>query len=108
MSLAPIMKMANFVDPNILYRALISTSITFVTISALSLKMPKSSMLKYGSVLMGGLISLILLQLANYGAFYFYGPNSFSNMARSIDIYGGIGLFTLLIAYDTHVAIKMY
>ena len=36
------------------------------------------------------------------------GPNMFSFMIHRADTFLGVGLFSALIAYDTHVAIKSY
>jgi FtsH-binding integral membrane protein len=108
LSLAPLFQMANFVDPSLLSRALLATTTTFGFVSVMSLRMPKSSMLKYGSVLMSGLLALLALQLGGMFAGYMYGANQFTHMVQQVDMYGGIGLFTLLIAYDTHMAIRMY
>lgn len=70
--------------------------------------MPKDKMLGYGRVFMGGLLGLIGMQLVGLGAAYFMGPNALSSLLFNVNTYGGILLFSGLIAYDTHVAMKNY
>ena len=57
---------------------------------------------------MGSLLGLIGLQLVGLLTAAFSGPNALSTLLFSANNYLGIGLFSALIAYDTHVAIKMY
>ncbi len=70
--------------------------------------MPKDKMLGYGRVLGGSLLGLIGLQIVGILSAVFMGPNPLSTLLFSIDNYIGIGLFTAFIAFDTHLAIKMY
>lgn len=105
-------------SPMFLYTQMISTSIIptalgitagiFGGASAMAYMMPKDKMLSYGRLFMGGLIGLIAMQLIGLGSAYFMGPNALSMLLFNINTYGGILLFSGLIAYDTHVAIKSY
>ena len=70
--------------------------------------LPKDKMLGYGKIFGGSLLGLIAMQLVGLGSAYFLGPNALSSLLFSIDNYAGILLFSGLIAYDTHVAIKEY
>jgi len=61
-----------------------------------------------GPALTGGLLSLIGCGLTAIVTNAIIGPNVFSSMLHSIDLYVGIPLFAGFVAYDTHVAIEMY
>lgn len=76
--------------------------------SAVAYMMPKDKMLGYGRVFSGSLLGLIAIQLIGIGSSLVMGPNALSMMLFQADTYLGIALFTGLIAYDTHVAIKQY
>jgi FtsH-binding integral membrane protein len=84
------------------------TAAIFGGASIIAYRMPKDSMLKFGKALMGSLFGLIGLQLAGLAASFIVGPNPFSMMVFKSSSYMAVGLFSALIAYDTHVAIKMY
>jgi FtsH-binding integral membrane protein len=105
---APMFMMANAISPTILPTALGITTAIFGGASLVAYAMPKDRMLGFGGVLTGSLLGLIGLQLVGLLAAAFTGPNALSTLLFSANNYLGIGLFSALIAYDTHVAIKMY
>lgn len=105
---APLMAFASAVNPSIVPTCLGLTAAIFGGASLMAYKMPKYSMLGYGKVLGGSLLGLIGLQLIGLGSAFFMGPNAFSMMLLNSSSYLAVGLFTAFIAYDTHVAIKMY
>jgi FtsH-binding integral membrane protein len=100
--------MAAMINPSILPTAIGITGAIFSGASFMAYWMPKGKMLGYGRMFMGSLLGLIGLQLAGMGAMLVMGPNPFSLMLFRADTYLGILLFSGLIAYDTHVAIKSY
>ena len=108
LSAAPLLAFASMVSPSIVPTCLGLTTAIFGGASLAAYMMPKDKMLGYGRVLMGSLIGLIGLQLAGLGATFFLGPNLFSLMMMKSSSYLAVGLFTVMIAYDTHFAIKMY
>jgi len=108
MTAAPLFAYASMISPSILPTAIGLTTAIFGGASLAAYNMPKGKMLGYGGMLMGSLLGLIGLQLAGLGAALIFGPNPFSMMAFQFDTYFGIGLFSVMIAYDTHAAIKMY
>ena len=108
LSAAPLLAYASMVSPSIVPTCLGLTTAIFGGASLAAYMMPKDKMLGYGRVLMGSLIGLIGLQLAGLGATFFLGPNLFSLMMMKSSSYIAVGLFTVMIAYDTHFAIKMY
>lgn len=108
MGAAPLFMMAQAVSPTILPTALALSSAIFGGASLVAYNMPKDKMLGMGGVLMGSLLGLIGLQVVGLLTAAFTGPNALSTLLFSANNYLGIGLFSALIAYDTHVAIKMY
>jgi len=93
---------------SIIPTALGLTTAIFGGASLMAYSMPKDKMLGYGRVLSGSLLGLIGLQLVGLLSSMFMGPNPLSMLLFSATNYVGVGLFSILIAYDTHVAIKMY
>jgi FtsH-binding integral membrane protein len=109
LSAAPLMAFASAVSPTILPTAIGLTAAIFGGASIIAYRMPKDSMLKFGKALLGSLFGLIGLQLAGLAASFIVGPNPFSMMVfKSSSYMMAVGLFSALIAYDTHFAIKMY
>lgn len=108
LSLAPMLAAYASLNPFLIPTALLTTTTICAGAATYAYYKPKGSMLKLGGPLMGGLMALILLQLGSLGATYFYGPNMFSLMAHRADLYLGTGLFSVFVAYDTHVAINEY
>jgi FtsH-binding integral membrane protein len=105
---SPLFMMAQAMSPAIMPTALGITTAIFGGASLAAYSMPKDKMLGYGRLLSGSLLGLIGLQLAGLLTTMAIGPNAFSTFLFTADNYIGIGLFSALIAYDTHVAIKMY
>ena len=105
---APLFMMAQAVSPTIIPTSLALTTAVFGGASLVAYNMPKDRMLGMGGVLMGSLLGLIGLQLVGLLTAAFTGPNALSTLLFSANNYLGIGLFSALIAYDTHVAIKLY
>jgi FtsH-binding integral membrane protein len=93
---------------SIIPTALGLTTAIFGGASLMAYTMPKDKMLGFGRVLTGALLGLIGLQLVGILSSVFMGPTALSMLLFSANNYLGIGLFSMLIAYDTHVAIKMY
>ena len=74
----------------------------------MGLLMPKTKMLGYGGILSGSLFGLIGLNVSGSLAAKFLGITLFANTLTTAESYLGIGIFTLMIIYDTHQAIKRY
>jgi len=71
-------------------------------------RMKKDAMLSYGRILGGSLLGLIGLQLIGLGSVLIVGMNPFAAMLLNTSTYFSVGLFTAFIAYDTHLAIRLY
>lgn len=108
LSTAPMIGIVNAINPTILPLALGLTAALFGGASLAAYRMPKDSMLSYGRILGGSLLGLVGLQLIGLGSLFFFGMNPFATMLLNTSTYISLGLFTAFIAYDTHVAIRMY
>lgn len=108
MSSTPLLALATAMSPTIVPTCLGLTGAIFGGASLVAYNMKKDSMLRYSGVLMGSLVGLIGLQLVGLASALVVGPNPFSLLLFNASNYIGIGLFSVFIAYDTHVSIKMY
>jgi FtsH-binding integral membrane protein len=72
-----------------------------------SFMMPNKSMLKYGPALYTGLLGLLGVGVTSILA-PILGFHNLGMMMHNIDLYGGVLLFTIYNAYDTHVLIDNY
>lgn len=107
-SASPFFLYTQMISPSIIPSAIGITCGIFGGASAFAYMLPKDKMLGYGKILMGSLLGLIGMNLIGIGSAMFMGPNALSSLLFSIDNYAGILLFSGLIAYDTHIAIKQY
>lgn len=108
LSASPLFLMTHMLTPTVIPTALGLTTAIFGGASLVAYNMPKDKMLGYGGVLGGSLLGLIGLQLIGLLSAVFTGPNAFSSLMFSANNYLGVGLFSAMIAFDTHLAIKMY
>lgn len=88
--------------------AFVASSSVFAGSTLWTMKKGVGELKPYGSILYGGLSGLVGVSLMGLGSNLFFGTNWFGDMTHLISLYGGIPLFTGLIAYDTHKAIEMY
>lgn len=107
-SASPFFHLIHSISPSIITSSIGITMGIFGGASAIAYILPKDKMLGYGGIFVGSLIGLISIQLLGLGTAYFWGPNDLSTLLFNIHTYAGLLLFTCLIAYDTHVAIKSY
>jgi Bax inhibitor 1 len=96
MSIAPFVKMGAM--KGVLGSALVLTGAVFAGFTAMALLAPRGKLLALGGPLFGMLLGMIVLSLFNM----FY-PTYF---AHSIILYGGLALFSIMIAYDTQAMIE--
>jgi len=92
-------------NPTILPAAIGISSAIFGSASVYALMQPKGSLLSWGSSLRGALFGIIGLQLAGMLTGMVMGPNLFTHICHRADTFIGLGVFSALVAYDTHVAI---
>ena len=105
MGIAPIVGLASAVDPMIVPSALAATTGMFGAMSMGALAMPKGSTAFLGPPLFGGLLCLCGVGVASF----FVEPTSpWYGVLHSVHLYGGLGIFSLYIAYDTQMMIQDY
>lgn len=108
MSIAPMVAQVNELSPDILPTATLLSTLVFGG-SIIAAKMCKNgSALVWQAPLFGSLMGLIGLGCINIGSLLIFGPNVVSDALSNIDAYGGVVLFSGIIAYDTHKAIERY
>lgn len=94
--------------PNAIIPAFIASSSVFGGSTLYALNKKQGELEPLGSALYGGLTGLVGVSLLGLGSNIFYGTNWFGDITHMLSLYGGIPLFTGLIAYDTDQAIKKY
>jgi FtsH-binding integral membrane protein len=108
LSATPLIGMAAAMSPTILPTTLGITAALFGGASLTAYRMKNGSMLSYGKILGGSLLGLVGLQLVGLASLFLVGMNPFAVMMLNTSTYLSVGLFTMFIAYDTHVAVRMY
>jgi len=88
--------------------SLLMTTMVFTGASMYARTAKPGSFLAYGPALTGGLLGLVGTGVVGIGSEMFFGPNMFSALAHSVQLYAGIPLFTAFVAYDTQVAIERF
>ena len=99
------MWMALKVSPAIVPQALAITTGLFGAMTGLSLMAKPGSMLRLGVPLGGG---LLMLMACGVGCMFVPVTSAWYPLLHNVYLYGGLGLFTLYIAYDTQKMIDEY
>eukprot|EP01090_Pellita_catalonica_P017827 TRINITY_DN5503_c0_g1_i1.p1 TRINITY_DN5503_c0_g1~~TRINITY_DN5503_c0_g1_i1.p1 ORF type:complete len:338 (+),score=30.50 TRINITY_DN5503_c0_g1_i1:23-1015(+) len=99
MMCAPLILSTQFSQPGLLLAAFAGTSAIFAGFTITALVAKRASFLKYGGVLFGGLLLTCGLGIA---AQFLALPPIFYN----IYMWGGLGIFSVLVAYDTQAMIE--
>lgn len=108
-TMTPMVTMVNEISPMILPSATLTSLAVMGGASLYAYRCKDGELLKYQGPLMGGLFGLVGVGLMGLGSLVFLGPDSLMfQMLHSVDLYGGIVLFTALTAYDTHKAVEHY
>lgn len=107
-SISPLLYSINEISMNILPLTMGITGAIFGGSSLVGLLLPRGFMLGYGSVLTGGLLGLLALNFTGILAAKYLGLATFAATLSTVESYCGIGLFSAMLMYDTHVAIKRY
>jgi len=96
-------------SPGVVFAALMGTAAIFGGFSLAALKAKRRSMLYMGGFLLGGLFAVFGASLASV-ILPFMGVTSplFLGALYNVNIYGGLGLFSLFIAYDTQSMIERF
>ena len=94
--------------PNAIIPAFIGSTSVFGGASYYALTTKDQELSYWGSTLYSGLSGLVSVSLLGIGSTLLFGHNFFGDLTQLISLYGGIPLFTGLIAYDTYKATKKY
>ena len=101
MTLGPLVGAAMQMDPLLVPMALAASSGIFVGATAFSMFAPEGKLLSWGGPLFGGVLVMIGCQVFNI----FMGPYPVLN---NVMLYGGLGIFTVFVAYDTQQILDDY
>nr|CAG4717045.1 unnamed protein product [Naegleria fowleri] len=93
-ALAPIVYYALSIDPNIIFLALLATTVVFVSFSAAALYSERREFLY-----LGGVISSLTLVLLINSLFY-------TRFSFNVSLYGGLIMFILYVLYDTQMIVE--
>jgi len=93
--------MAMQMDPLLVPMALAASSGIFVGATAFSMFAPEGKLLSWGGPLFGGVMVMLGCGVVNM----IWGPYP---VLSSIQLYGGLGIFTLFVAYDTQQILDDY
>lgn len=105
---APLFVSINEISLSIIPMTIGITSSIFGGASLLGMMLPRSFMLGYGSVLFGGLMGLVGFNFSLLAAAKIWGISTGVIFLSSTESMIGIGLFSAMLIYDTHLAIKRY
>jgi FtsH-binding integral membrane protein len=108
LSASPLFLAVQEVSSAILPMTMGVTAAIFGGASLMGLILPRTMMLGYGGVLGGSLFGLISLNATGMLAAKYLGITVFANTLTTAESYIGVGIFSLMIIYDTHQAIKRY
>jgi FtsH-binding integral membrane protein len=108
MSIAPVIPIFHEIDPMILPTATLLSLGTMGAATFYAYSRPPGALMSWQTPLMVGLGGLCGVSLTALGSMYFYGPNPFSEMLHTVDVYGGIVFFSVFTAYETQAAVAMY
>ena len=106
--MAPMVSMSSLISPTILPVATCLSVATMAGASLFAYMKPEGSLLTWGAPLSGALTGFVGLGLLSLGSQLLLGTNVFSDIWYHVDTYGGIALFSALIAYDTHLSVEAY
>jgi len=105
MAMGPLLGMATSIDPMIVPSALLATTGMFGAMSGMSLMLPKGRLLSLGGPLFGGMLGLMGVGIC---AYFTPVTSPWYPVLHSVHLYGGLGIFSLFIAYDTQCMIREY
>jgi FtsH-binding integral membrane protein len=108
MVMSPLVTMYNDIDPTIVPTAIGLSALTFAGSSMCAYMRPKGSLLFLGPPMMAALTGFVGMSIISLGSTMIMGPNILSDIWTNVDMYGGLGMFTVFIAYDTHYALNHY
>ena len=106
---SPMVGICNEIDPMIMPIATGASLFTMGGASLYAYMKPTDSLLTWKAPLMGGLFGLVGVSLSALVGGMIFGHQQLAvQLLHNVDLYGGVGLFSALTAYDTHRAIQVY
>jgi FtsH-binding integral membrane protein len=105
--LSPVVVYSNYLSPNIFWVATFTTLLLFTSCTLYAYLYPKSIKC-YGHIIVSSLNTLLLLNVIGFSSFMIFGDNLFYQLIFDFDTYFGLLLFSMFVAYDTYICIKMY
>jgi len=108
LTMSPLVHIIMKSDPFVVPASILISSYIFGSCALYSYRTANTQILQWKAPLMIGLGGLVGMQFAGLVVSMFMGPNSFSSIVHNVDVYGGIGLFTLMSIYDSYIAKQMY
>ncbi len=96
------------VYPQAILPALIASSSVFGGATFYAMRKKSGELDHMEPILYGGLFGLAGVSLLGLGSQIFFGQNWFGDIVHMTSLYGGVPLFTGLIAIDTHKAVQKY
>ncbi|KAL1527369.1 hypothetical protein AB1Y20_016039 [Prymnesium parvum] len=104
-AMAPLIGLALKMSPVLVPQALLITTGIFGAMTALSLMAKPGATLRWGVPLGGGLLVLMALGI---GSMFVPVTSAWYPLLHSVQLYGGLALFTAYVAYDTQKMIDEY
>lgn len=106
--LTPFSQVISEISPSIWPTATVLSLATMGVATAWARSRPLGSLLTWQGPMYGGLAALLSTGVSALVAQAFFPSSGVAVLLHSIDVYGGIALFTALTAYETHKATEMY
>src|SRR5690606_5997140 len=85
-----------------------ASSLLTLSLSKVALRYQTNVLKGWRAPLLSGLLGLVVLDLSALASIFIVGPNPFSSMVMTIDLHGGLLLFSGLLAYDSQAALEIY
>ena len=106
--ITPLVTVCNEIDPTILPTAAGLTMFTFAGCSLIAYTQPPKALLSLGMPLTVALFGFAGMSLLSIVSDAVVGPTAITNIWSNVDMYAGLGLFSLFTMYDTHYALDHY
>jgi len=105
MATAPLIAMATSMNPMLVPMALGATTGMFGVMTLGAMVAPKGAALRMGPALFGGVVVLLG---CGVGSMFVEPSSPWYPVLHSVQLYGGLGIFSLYVAYDTQQIIADY
>jgi FtsH-binding integral membrane protein len=107
-SATPLFYAVHQINPTIIFTTLGIASAFFGGASMITFMFPSGFLKGYGGALFGGITGLIGINIVSLIAKNYFGLTMLADVLQTAESFIGIGLFTMMIMYDTARAIRRY